>query len=218
MQKIAFRTEDGVALEGDLRTPDGGTRGSAVLCHAHPRHGGSKDHPVLWQVRIALSRLGLVALGFNFRGVMGSGGSYDGGVREVLDARAAVGRVREEATGPTVLFGWSFGANVALRAAIDDERVRALVLTGIPLAATSLRLPPLPDDGRLGTLGRPVLLAVGEEDAFAPLDMVRDLAGRIPEAEVEVLAGTDHFFPQRERELGERVAEFVDRALRAERE
>ena len=29
--------------------------GSAVICHAHPRHGGSKDHPILWAIRNELA-------------------------------------------------------------------------------------------------------------------------------------------------------------------
>ena len=48
MEPVTFTTDDGVRLEGELRLPDGGPRGSAVLCHPHPKHGGSKDHPILW--------------------------------------------------------------------------------------------------------------------------------------------------------------------------
>ena len=50
-------------------------RGVAVLCHPHPRHGGSKDHPLLWAIRndLAASR-GVAVLGFNFRGRDGVAG------------------------------------------------------------------------------------------------------------------------------------------------
>src|SRR5918996_101250 len=146
MEPVTFLTDDAVRLEGEIRMPDDPPRGSAVICHAHPRHGGSKDHPVLWSVRNELAgKRGLATLVFNFRGTMGSGGTYAGGRDEFLDVRAAIGSVRERAEGPSLSFGWSFGASVALREAFDDERVSALALFGLPLKPGDLQLPPLPE-------------------------------------------------------------------------
>src|SRR5207244_1057215 len=75
MEAVTFTTEDGVRIEGELRSADVDAKATAVLCHAHPRHGGSKDHPVLWAIRndLAAAR-GIAVLGFNFRGTMGSAG------------------------------------------------------------------------------------------------------------------------------------------------
>src|SRR4051812_50034700 len=80
MESVTFTTDAPARLEGELRMPDGPPLGSAVLCHPHPRHGGSKDHPLLWAIRndLAATRH-LAVLAFNFRGVMGSGGTYGGG-------------------------------------------------------------------------------------------------------------------------------------------
>src|SRR5439155_26471338 len=140
VEGIRFDTEDGLSLEGELRRPDGAARGSAVLCHPHPRQGGSKDHPLLWAIRNDLAARGLAVLAFNFRGVMGSEGSYGGGTIELMDARAAISRVRSDTAGPTVVAGWSFGAHVALREAIEDDRVGTLALLGFPLSDSSLVL------------------------------------------------------------------------------
>jgi alpha/beta superfamily hydrolase len=145
VQRVRFRASDGVELEGEIREPDGQARGTAVLCHPHPQHGGSKDHPLLWAIRNDLASRGLSVLSFNFRGIMGSEGEHAGGIEEVEDARAAVDRVRRETSGPTFMAGWSFGANVALREAVDDERVAALALVGMPLAESSVALPDIPD-------------------------------------------------------------------------
>src|SRR5438093_477761 len=81
---------------------------TAVLCHPHPLRGGSQDHPVLWALRAELASRGLVVLGFNFRGVMGSEGRYGGGVDEVMDVEAAIDRVRKAGPPPTFVAGWSF--------------------------------------------------------------------------------------------------------------
>lgn len=213
MEPVRFSTEDGVSLEGEIRMPEGALRGSAVICHAHPRHGGSKDHPILWAIRNDLAHRGFAVLGFNFRGVMRSSGTYGSGLTEIADVRSAVGRIREEAAGPTVVCGWSFGANVALRESLTDDRVAALALVGIPLSESSLDLPPLPGRGELGRLRCPVLLLAGEGDAFSPTPELRALGVRLPDAEVAILGGTDHFLWRREKEAAARIGEFAERAL-----
>ncbi len=216
MTSIRFVTADGLGLEGELRPADD-PRGTSVLCHPHPRHGGSKDHPILWAIRNDLAaRRGLTVLAFNFRGIMGSEGSYGGGEAELADVAAAVDRVREEATGPTVVVGWSFGAWVALRHAVGDDRIAALALVGIPLAGDVAARRPLPSLGELETLRIPVLLVAGDADPFSPVPDLRNLAGWIPRADTMILENTDHFFGRRERELAERIGGWIDGALAAQ--
>ncbi len=216
MEPVTFTTDDGARLEGELRMPEGEPRGSAVLCHPHPRHGGSKDHPLLWAIRndLAATRH-LAVLAFNFRGVMGSGGTYGGGRDEVRDVAAAIRAARDRAPAelPTALIGWSFGANVAVRAAIDDQRAAAVALIGLPLAPNDLSLPPLPDATDLRALRRPVLLLAGEHDTFAPATEVEAYASSFPQATVRIVAGTDHYFWRREREAAAIVGGFVERVL-----
>jgi hypothetical protein len=213
VDEVRFTSEDGVSLEGELRLPTFHGRGSAVLCHADPRQGGSKDHPVLWAIRNELSGRGFAVLSFNFRGVMRSGGSFTAGHGEVRDAAAAITRVREAADGPTLVSGWSFGANVAFREAAQDERVAALALVGLPLGESAVDLPDLPTASELRAFGRPVLLASGQGDTISPRPELETLARRLPRAEVAIVPGTDHFFWHREKELAGRIADFADEVL-----
>ena len=214
LEQVRFDTEDGVSLEAEIRHPDGAAKGSAVICHAHPRHGGSKDHPVLWSLRIELARRGFVVVSFNFRGVMGSGGSFGGGEAEVLDVRAAVGRIRQDALGPTVVTGWSFGAHVALREALDDGRVAALALLGLPLGGVGPALPPLPPPERLRLFDRPVLLLAGAADEYCPGPELEALGQELPNAEVRILLDADHYFRRREREAAAIVGTFAAALVR----
>jgi uncharacterized protein len=209
---IRFGTEDGVSLEGELRRPQGQALGSAVLCHAHPRHGGSKDHPVLWAVRNELAQRGFVVLAFNFRGTMRSGGTYGGGRTEVSDVRAAITRVGEEAEGPTVVCGWSFGANAAVREALDDDRVAALALIGLPLEH-ELDIPPMPSPSELRTLDRPVLLLSGENDEYSPAGRLAEVRDALPRAELAIVPGTDHYLWRHEKEAAAIIGEFAGRVV-----
>jgi alpha/beta superfamily hydrolase len=210
---VRFTTEDNVSLAGEMRLPDGDVRGGAVLCHAHPRHGGSKDHPVLWALRAELSARGFAVLGFDFRGVMASGGTYGAGRTEVRDVSAAIGRVRDETNGPTLVCGWSFGANVALREATGDDRVAALALVGLPIEPGDVELPPIPSAAELRAFRRPVLLVAGEGDVYAPRPWLESLSKQLPAGELLVLPGTDHFLWRREPEAATAVAGFAVRAL-----
>lgn len=214
MEPVTFMTDDGIRLEGELRMPDDPPRGSAVICHAHPRHGGSKDHPVLWSIRNELAgKRSLATLVFNFRGTMGSAGSYGGGRDELRDVRAAIGSVRERTEGPTLVFGWSFGASVALREAFDDERVGALALFGVPLKPNDLQLPPMPSAAELRLLKRPLLLLAGSNDEYCPANELRAYGEGV--AEVVIMDGTDHYLWRREREAATIVGDFADRIVTA---
>jgi alpha/beta superfamily hydrolase len=216
MESVTFSSEDGFRLEGEIRMPEGRVLGTAVLCHPHPRQGGSKDHPLLWAIRNELAGArDLAVLAFNFRGVMGSAGAYGGGRDELKDARAAVGFVRERVGDqvPTLLAGWSFGASVALREALDDRRVAALALIGMPLRPGDVALPPMPEAADLRVLRRPTLLLTGEHDRYCPPEDLRTYGSDFPDAEVAVVAGTDHFFWRREPEAAAIVGDFAERAL-----
>ncbi len=168
---------------------------------------------MLWHVRIALVRRGFAVLAFNFRGVMGSGGEFGGGESEIGDVRAAVERVVEGSEGPVFVAGWSFGARVALRTAIEDPRIDALALLGMPVTRSRVPVPDLPPREALLAYERPVLLVSGEYDEFSSGEDLLALAGTLPNAEIEVLPGTDHYFPRREREVGQLVADFAERTL-----
>lgn len=213
MEPLRLPTEDGVSLEAELRRPEAEPRSSAVLCHPHPRHGGSKDHPLLWAIRGDLVARGFIVLSFNFRGVLGSGGTFGAGRTEVRDVAAAVERVRAEAEGPTLVCGWSFGAMVALHEAIADPGVAALALVGLPLGDHGLDLPGLPADAELRGFRRPVLLLSGQGDQFSPRPDLEAVARRLPAAEVVIVPGTDHFFWRREEEAAEAIGAFAERVL-----
>jgi uncharacterized protein len=213
MEPVRFGTVDGVSLEGEIRRPETPPVASAVICHAHPRHGGSKDHPILWALRNELASRGFVVLAFNFRGTMRSAGTYGAGHAETRDVDAAIRRVREETAGPTLVCGWSFGANVALREALTDDRVGALALIGLPLEPADIEIPPTPEPSELRAYARPILLLAGEGDVYCPRPRLESLGRTMRKAEVVIVPGTDHFLWRREKAVAETIGSFAVRTL-----
>ncbi len=176
------------ALECAIDEPADGVapRGLAVVCHPHPQHGGTKDNKVVQTLARALLALGWRAVRFNFRGIGGSAGVWDGGRGEIDDALAVVAAQRRDSDEPLVLAGFSFGAYVASRAA---ERLRdaaqppqRLLLVGP--SVVNFPLAPVPED---------TLVIHGEADDVVPLAAVLDWA-RPSSLPVVVVPGVGHFF------------------------
>ena len=111
--------------------PEAPPSAAAVVCHAHPLHGGMMHFKVVFRAAKALQSAGLAVLRFNFRGVGRSEGVHDHGSGEQEDARAALREMQDRFPGlPLLLGGFSFGSAVALRVAARDERVRAVFALG----------------------------------------------------------------------------------------
>jgi uncharacterized protein len=192
-------------LEAILAHPEGPPIAAAVVCHAHPLHGGMMHFKVVYRAAKALQSAGLAVLRFNFRGVGRSEGVHDHGTGEQEDARAALHELRERFPGlPLVLGGFSFGSAVALRVAARDARVRAVFALGYPLllsfrgtrAGRVPRNPPgLPDHSHLADVRQPRLFVQGENDEFGSGEALRVVVLELPlPREIVVIPGADHFF------------------------
>jgi alpha/beta superfamily hydrolase len=170
----------------------------AVICHPHPLHGGALTNKVVYTLAHTLQAHGAVAVRFNFRGVGASEGQYDGGNGEIEDALAVVAYAAERWPGSSlILAGFSFGANVALRAA---TRTTPEWLITIAPAVAMLRGAVLPPQC-------PWLIVQGEADEIVDAGQVqRWAAGFTPAPTVHLLEGVGHFFHGKLHELAELVS------------
>jgi hypothetical protein len=176
-------------LEAVLTTPEAPPVAAAVVCHAHPLHGGMMHFKVVFRAAKGLQAAGLAVLRFNFRGVGRSEGAHDHGTGEQEDARAALFEVQDRFPGlPLVLGGFSFGSEVALRVAARDPRVRAVFALGFPVSLGS-------DHAYLASIAQPRLFVQGENDEFGGGQALRALVDRLPQPRaVVVVPGADHYF------------------------
>jgi alpha/beta superfamily hydrolase len=174
----------------------------AVLCHAHPLHGGTMQHKVLQTLAQVFRELGMPALRFNYRGVGASAGSYDNGRGETQDALAVVayGRARWPGAAPA-LAGFSFGGMVALRAAVSAAP--ALLVTVAPAVGR-------PDSNAMPRPDCPWLIVQGDVDEIVDCRQVQAFAQRFtPPPQLRILPGVEHFFHGRLHELHDAVISFA---------
>lgn len=195
-----------IALRGSLHSPDGAEPAAGlVVCHPHPRYGGSMENNVVMALVHAALKHGIAALRFNFRGVGGSGGSFDDGDGEVDDVRSALAYLTSRSEidrSRLALAGFSFGAMMAMGAV--DERVRALMLVSPPMQW-------LGDGAGTGWRG-PMLLVAGDADPICPAAMLTAYAGETG-ARASVTAGADHSWWGHEAELERLAADFFTETL-----
>jgi hypothetical protein len=189
-----------------------------LVLSPHPRLAGDLRNNVIRVAARDFAGRSLPTLRFNYRGIGKSQGLFadpldnlrywsgvpeDAAQEEVVgDASAALDWLR--AYAPTVhLFGYSFGAVVALRLAARDSTVRSIVAVAFPAAACSS------SPSALLQVTCP-LLAVHADADFATRaeDVERALAALPAWQGLRVLEDTDHFFRGREGEVASVAAEF----------
>ena len=189
-------------LEAILEEPEGRKPGeAAVVCHPHPRHGGTMHNKVVYRMARGLRHAGAVVLRFNYRGVNLSEGEYDQGIGEIDDTRAAIGMLRS--LYPDLrytLAGFSFGSRIALKLGCEvaSDPPTRIIAVGFPAGHEN--------SSHLGDCPRSRIFIQSTHDQFGPVPaMEAYFAGlQEPKKLIWVEAG-DHFFAGALDELEEAV-------------
>jgi alpha/beta superfamily hydrolase len=204
-RKVALQGPAG-ELESILELPsDAAVIGAVVVCHPHPQHGGTMHNKVAHTLARSFVRSGFAALRFNFRGTEGSAGSYDNGVGELDDALAALDWLAQQYPNvPLWLGGFSFGAAIAVRAAVSTT-VSGLISVAPAIYRFADGLEQQPEC--------PWLVIQGDEDELVEVDeTIAWFNSLAPGPELLVVPGAEHFFHGRLGDLRSAVMEFVEEA------
>jgi len=199
MKDVFFGPEE-TKLHGVLLASERAGAAGAVICHPHPRYGGSMNNNVVLGVEAALADADFTTLRFNFRGVGRSRGTFSGGEGECEDVTRAVEFLAADTSvGKIYVVGYSFGAMVGLRAATRDRRVAAAVGIAPPTVMDPCEF--------LISFAKPLLLIAGSQDEYCDAALLRGYVERIGAAlaRLEIIPGADHFFLGYESRIGELV-------------
>ena len=187
-------------LEALLNEGAPDARLAALVCHPHPKGGGTMHNKVVYHAMKALNApewgLGWPVLRFNFRGTGLSEGAHDGKA-ESEDVLAALDWLENEFRRPLVVVGFSFGAAMAMLACCGSggrqprANVSALAALGLPTRA----------EGReyhysfLAGCPLPKLFLSGDKDQYAPASDLHQIVSTASEPrKLVLLPGADHFF------------------------
>ncbi len=181
----------------------GSVRAAVVLHHPHPQFGGSMHTKAIYHAAKALGRTGCAVLRYNCRGVGRSEGSFDEGVGEMADFRAALDCMRDRyPNAPLWAAGMSFGAWIGLTVGAADPRVSALIGIAVPVARY--------DFDAVARSDKAKFLIHGEFDEICPVKDVRAFYARAADPkELVVIDSADHLFDGKVGEVGEAVEDLL---------
>ncbi|MDF9745464.1 alpha/beta hydrolase [Natrinema salsiterrestre] len=192
-------------VRGTLEEPTDEPRAVVVACPPHPQHGGSRSDQRLVAVSEALRESEIACLRFDY-------GAWDEGYGEREDVRNAVRWARDEydvadaGDVPVGVFGYSFGASLALLASADTDPDAVAVL------APATRLADDRDAlAALDSIDAPLHVLHGERDTTVDWEPIVERA-RARGDETTALAG-DHFFLGDRDEIARVVGAFFERTL-----
>lgn len=177
-------------IEAALDCPDGDVERQpvlAIVCHPLPTEGGSMHNKVVTMTARALRESGVTTLRFNFRGVGQSQGEFDDGDGELDDLRAVAAWARARHPDKALwLAGFSFGAWVALRGAVELEAA-ALISIAPPVGRSWDFDVAIPDI--------PWLVIQGDADEIVDPGAVHAWIESLPQApDVVRMPDASHFF------------------------
>jgi alpha/beta superfamily hydrolase len=179
---------------------------AALVCHPHPKGGGTMHNKVVYRAAKTMQSLGLPTLRFNFRGTGLSEGEHDEGRGERDDVRAALDWLQQRYGLPVLVVGFSFGAYVGLRACCGDGRVPGFVALGLPVEAEGRGY----NYGFLSSCTLPKLFISGGQDQYGPqATLARIVASAAEPASLVIVPEADHFFAGRLEQMQDALRQWL---------
>jgi alpha/beta superfamily hydrolase len=198
--RVFFQAGD-VKIEGLVHHAPG--EKGVVVSHPHPLYGGDMHNNVVETLVQAYRDKGYTTLRFNFRGMGQSTGSYDEGIGEQEDVRAALAYLEGMGKTSIDLAGYSFGA-----------WVNALGLKDFDLAGRTVMVSPpvnFLDFSFLDYNEKIRLVIAASRDDIGPPDMIkRMIPVWNPEARFSIIQGADHFYWGKNGDIKRIIHEFLE--------
>ena len=211
MPDVIFNGPEG-RLEGRYVHGEAPGAPIALLLHPHPRHGGTMNNRVIYQIYKSFTRRGFSALRFNFRGVGRSQGVYDEGQGELSDAAAALDWLQSanQDAPQCWIAGFSFGAWIGMQLLMRRPEITGFLSVAPPANLHDFSfLAPCPVSG---------LFAHGTADEMVPEEDVAALAEKLSNqrnisVDYRTVPGANHFFHDKTDELLVHIEDYLNEHL-----
>ncbi|QTA79127.1 Alpha/beta hydrolase fold-containing protein [Desulfonema limicola] len=158
-----------------------------VITHPHPLYGGEMYNYIVEAIVNAYQKKGFSTLRFNFRGVGKSQGQQDDISGNQEDVKAAVSYMANTGIKNISLAGYSFGAWINAHIDCDTAGISQMVMVSPPVNFLKF--------DNISSIPCLKLVVCGDKDEFAQEELVKKMtSGWNPEAKVEIIPNTDHFY------------------------
>lgn len=175
-------------LEAILEEPEGALVEAALICHPHPKGGGTMHNKVVHRLARGLRNSGCVVLRFNYRGVNLSEGEYDHGAGEIDDAHTALTElVSRYPNVPVLGAGFSFGSRIVLHLARREQQIQRVMVVGFPTK--------YPNREYVYEVSQPRYFVQSTNDEFGPKPELQIFYDTLAQPKhIDWIESTDHFF------------------------
>jgi len=180
----------------------------ALVLHPHPKHGGTMNNKVTYNLYKSFAVNGFSVLRFNFRGVGRSEGHFDNGIGELTDAATCLDWLQKVNPDASTFWvsGFSFGAWIAMQLLMRRPELEGFVAISPPAN--------LYDFGFLSPCPRSGLIIQGDEDSIVEEATVRKLADKLNaqrevEVDYRVVRGADHFYRGMLNDLDDHLNQYI---------
>ena len=207
MADIIFNGPDG-RLEGRYHQNENKAAPVALILHPHPKHGGTMNNKVVYNLYHTFARNGFSVLRFNFRGVGRSQGKFDNGIGELSDAATALDwlQINNQDASTFWIAGFSFGSWIALQLLMRRPELEGFVAACPPANMYDFNfLSPCPTSG---------LLIQGDQDSIVPVEDVTKLHNKLAaqksiKVDYKIIPGADHFYRNHMEPFTQTVDEYI---------
>ncbi len=207
MPEVIFSGPEG-RLEGRFHKNENKNAPAALVLHPHPKHGGTMNNKVVYNIYQTFVRNGFSVLRFNFRGVGRSQGKFDNGVGELADAATALDwlQLQNQDAGTFWISGFSFGAWISMQLLMRRPELEGFITVSPPANMYDFNfLSPCPASG---------LILQGDQDSIVPVEDVTKLSAKLSaqkntNIDFRVIRGADHFYRNHMEELVSNLEEYI---------
>lgn len=181
---------------------------AALVLHPHPKHGGTMNNKVTYNLYQNFAKNGFSVLRFNFRGVGRSQGTFDNGAGELTDAATALDWLQAQNQDAATFWiaGFSFGSWIAMQLLMRRPELEGFVAVSPPAN--------MYDFGFLAPCPRSGMIVQGDQDSIVTEEDVSKLAAKLNNQKhisinYKVIGGADHFYRYHLDKLNDHVDEYL---------
>lgn len=199
MPEVIFNGPEG-RIEGRYHHAGVKNAPAALVLHPHPKHGGTMNNKVVYNLYHTLANNGFSVLRVNFRGVGRSQGKFDNGIGELSDAATALDWLQQQNPDASTFWiaGFSFGAWISLQLLMRRPELEGYIAVSPPANMYDFSfLSPCPCNG---------MIVQGDQDSIVPEEDVAKFVNKLSQQRnvkvaYNVVTGADHFFRNKMDEL-----------------